>query len=124
MYNNIGAKIKVLAKVIAWVGIICSVITGIGLIIDGNYLTVIGICVILVGTLFFWISSWFMYGFGELIAKAAEIAKNITTGASSGQLTAKMENAEKLKTLITWKEDDLISEEEFEIKKQALLDGE
>jgi hypothetical protein len=142
MYNNIGEKIKGLAKSLALIGTIISVIIGINLIVkgsdsyyDGRVLIYTGIGVILVGTLVSWIWSWFMYGFGELIEKTAEIARN-TAGSLSGSLTAKittveMTNAEKLKVLLEWKENDLISEEEFEIfkirrpflKAQELVDG-
>ena len=31
MFNNIGHKIQVLAKVLCWIGIICWVITGLAL---------------------------------------------------------------------------------------------
>ena len=131
MYNNIGAKIKVLAQVIAWVGIIGCVITGFALIAQGadmryggEALIGAGIGVLIGGSLISWISSWLLYGFGELIVKTTEIAKNTAKRASSGSLTAKMENDEKLKSLIAWKENGMISEEEFETKKQALLRGE
>ncbi|MCL2079175.1 MAG: hypothetical protein FWH17_04935 [Oscillospiraceae bacterium] len=113
MYNNIGAKIKILAQIIAWVGIIGSVIIG---FISLTFIW--GIGVLIGGSLLSWILSWFIYGFGELIQKTSEIAQNTAKGASANSLTAKME------TLITWKESNLISEEEFEIKKQALLRGE
>ena len=130
MYNNIGAKIKLLAKIVAWVGIIWSGIAGIIAIAqgldmrNGGALIATGLGIIIGGFLVSWISSWFLYGFGELIEKTTEIAKNTARGASSGSLTAKMENDEKMKTLISWRESNLISEEEFEIKKQALLKGE
>ena len=81
MYDNIGAKIKVLAQVIAWIGIAGSVITGFVIIIESAG---VGIGILIVGSLMSWISSWFMYGFGELIEKTTEIAKN-TSFADSGQ---------------------------------------
>ena len=65
-----------------------------------------------------------MYGFGELIEKTTEIARNTLKTAPPGSLMVKMENDEKLKTLMTWKENNLISEEEFKIKKKALQKGE
>ncbi|MEG2687360.1 MAG: hypothetical protein RR954_09640 [Christensenellaceae bacterium] len=131
MYNNIGSKNKILAQVIAWIGIIGSVITGFILIAQGmnnhrggETLVGIGVGVLIGGSFLSWVASWFMFGFGELIEKATEIAINTAKGTSSRPLTSKMENDEKMKTLISWKESNLISEEEFEIKKQALLRGE
>ena len=49
---------------------------------------------------------------------------NDEKGATSDSLTSRMVNDEKMKSLIEWKDNKLISEEEFEIKKQALLRGE
>lgn len=47
MYNNIGKKIKILAKVLAWIGIAASVISGLGMIIvssrAGGAMALIGI---------------------------------------------------------------------------------
>jgi hypothetical protein len=98
MWDNIGGKIKVLAKVIAWVGIISSIIGGIILIaIGGNnryggglYIG-IGFGTIIVGSLMSWIFSWFMYGFGELIEKTSEI-KNHLSGEKHGQKNNKNSN--------------------------------
>jgi len=74
MWENIGGKIKGLSKFIAWLGIICSIIGGIVLFIIGRkvyfgseiYIGA-GFGTIIFGSLFSWISAWFIYGFGELI---------------------------------------------------------
>ena len=88
MYKNIGAKIKVLAKAIAWIGILISLIVGVIFIIaDGGWFDIeffIGIGVLVGGSLLSWVSSWFMYGFGELIVKTTEIA-NFTNYSSCGK---------------------------------------
>jgi len=89
MWDNIGEKIKLLAKVIAWVGIISSVIGGISLISqgfdinqssrsgrDGGLFILLGIASLIGGSIISWISSFFMYGFGELIEKTSAIEKN------------------------------------------------
>lgn len=83
MFTNIGDKIKSLAKVIAWIGIAGSVISGFVMINSGYGVSIImGIGVILGGSLISWISSWFLYGFGELIEKTTEIAWNTAKGAT------------------------------------------
>ena len=87
MWENIGEKIKVLAKVIAWFGIISSIVGGIVLFYIGGkqhygagiYIGM-GFATIILGSLFSWIASWFMYGFGELIVKTTEIEKNTYSG--------------------------------------------
>ncbi len=88
MFNNIGQKIKTLAKVLCWIGIVLSVITGIAamlsgnstITINGNYAVVSpvisGIIVIIFGCLASWIGSFFAYGFGQLIENTDEIKKN------------------------------------------------
>lgn len=89
MFSNIGKKIKVLAKVLCWVGIVCSVLTGIAFIVHGGNATLtvngeyssapallIGILVIVFGSLASWISSFFAYGFGQLIENTDQIREN------------------------------------------------
>lgn len=61
MFDNIGGKIKVLAQVVCWIGITISVIFGLISFENG------GIVVIILGSLFSWIGSFTLYGFGQLI---------------------------------------------------------
>lgn len=72
MFENIGDKIKTLAKICCLIGIIGSVITGIILISSINVL--VGIAITIGGALLSWIGSFFVYGFGELIESNAEIS--------------------------------------------------
>ena len=97
MFNNIGGKIKGLAKFMCWLGIIISVIAGVILIIAaassrsytfdgyGERITissggsiVAGILVIVFGSLFSWIGSFFMYGFGELVENSKKVADRVS----------------------------------------------
>lgn len=71
MYRNIGNKIKTLAVVIAILISILSIICGI-YICDYSS-EEIGILIIHLGPFLAWISSFIMYGFGELINKTASI---------------------------------------------------
>ena len=88
MFNNIGGKIKVLAKVLCWVGIAFSVIMGIVILaggetvrvtINGEYSSVsnvpAGILTIVLGSLFSWIGSFFAYGFGQLVENSDKLAE-------------------------------------------------
>ncbi len=67
MFDDIGRKIKALASVLCWVGIIVSVIYGIVLMIQGKLFVATGITVLLLGSLFSWIGSFTLYGFGEMV---------------------------------------------------------
>ena len=73
MFNNIGGKIKALAKVICWIGIIASVIGGIVLMIHDEDMILYGILTAVGGALFSWIGSFFTYGFGELIDNTSKL---------------------------------------------------
>ena len=84
MFDNIGGKIKTLAKVICVLGIIASVILAIVMFVaaeegpystEGTY-TTLGVIFLIGGPLMSRIGSFFTYGFGELIEKTTEIANN------------------------------------------------
>ena len=82
MFNNIGRKIKTFAKVMCWIGIIASVVAGLVMIATSfsSYAPaagiVAGILTAVLGSLFSWVGSFMMVGFGELIEKTTEIAEN------------------------------------------------
>ena len=68
MFDNIGSKIKTLAQVIAWIGIIGSVILGLIFLTTGNEgMALTGILIAVVGSLLSWIGSFIAYGLGQLI---------------------------------------------------------
>ena len=89
MFKNIGKKIKVLAKVLCWIGIICSILIGLAIIllsftetvdVPGTEVSVsgvggliAGIVFIVLGVLISWIGSFTTYGFGELIDNVKKI---------------------------------------------------
>ena len=72
MFSNIGGKIKTTAAVCCWIVIIASVISGIAMM--ANDMVAEGLIVIVVGALSGWISSFGLYGFGELIENSSIIA--------------------------------------------------
>ena len=77
MFDNIGGKIKGLAKTIFIIETIIFIIAGLVMLSDGGDEAMItGIVTIIVGPLTAWVSSWLLYGFGELIEKTCEIAEN------------------------------------------------
>lgn len=117
MFNDIGGKIKTLAKVICWVGIIGSVIVGLIMMTsDGDKYGPLGLGVLIGGSLFSWIGSFFAYGFGEIIEKVTEIAKNTAKTDSAPSKTDEM-----TATLNKWKAQGLINEEEYleQLKKRS-----
>jgi hypothetical protein len=80
MWYDIGGKIKILAKIVFWVGIVGSIIIGLVYSLEhqsDHFLIFVGVVLIFVGIFISLVSSWLIYGFGELIEKTAEIAYNI-----------------------------------------------
>ena len=75
MYENIGKKLKSLAKVICVIEIVCFTIIGISLCASEFFMG--GILVILAGIPASWIFSLFTYGFGELIVQETLIAQSV-----------------------------------------------
>lgn len=122
MFDNIGKKIKSLASILCWVGIIASVITAIIMFImveEGPYSTEglfmgLGFAFLIIGPLSAWASSFFMYGFGELIDKTCDIERNTRGGERKSVTQNNIENdrIDKLERLLS---QGLITEEEYQL---------
>ncbi len=81
MFNNIGGKIKWAAKTCTILGMILSGILGLSMIgvffaFAEGWAYIVGILVgaaaFALGSLIAWVSSWLLYGYGELIDKTAQ----------------------------------------------------
>lgn len=119
MFDNIGSKIKMLAKVICWVGIIMSCLSGLIILINGDDGAGVGLVIMIVGSLTSWVCSFFAYGFGELIDKTTEVAAN-TKKMAMNPPTQPSTTEDKLATLEKWRAQGLITEEEYLVKKSQL----
>ena len=124
MYDNIGKKIKVLAVVSCIIVAITAFIMGIVLMATSEDLILLGLLVMLGGPVVSWISSWILYGYGELIEKACNIDYNVRAvylnvrgDEPKSNISAKAE-AERLKKLENLRARGLITEEEY---KQAIF---
>lgn len=91
MFDNIGEKIKILAKILCWLGIIASVIVGIVLMIKDESLTLIGILIAVIGSLLSWAGSSIMYGFGRLV-KNSDILVNLNHDYSQNIINNEQRN--------------------------------
>lgn len=74
MYNNIGGKIKGLSIAFAVIEVALAAIAGFILMITDDDMAIVGIIIIVVGSITAWISSWLLYGLGELIEDTHSIA--------------------------------------------------
>ena len=76
MFDNIGSKIKTVAQVVCWIGIICSVISGIVMMATDEDLAFLGFMIIVIGSLISWVSSFTLYGFGQLIENSDKMVQS------------------------------------------------
>ena len=91
MFDNVGRKIQILAMISFWVCVIVSSITGILIWIqEGELLGFFKFLFVAVGGSFAgWISSLFVYGFGELIENVARIENNSSCARFEGIVVKK-----------------------------------
>ena len=94
MYNYIGKKIKGLAKFFFILATIIDIIVGIVLIAIDDYLIAVGLPIMLIGPVLAWISSWLLYGFGQLIDNSDKLVKSlcITDGVKTKSQTNQSKN--------------------------------
>ncbi len=75
MFDNIGGKIKTLAQVVTWIGIIASVISGFAIMSIDEEMIFVGLMVMIFGALMSWVSSFVLYGFGQLVENSDKLVK-------------------------------------------------
>ena len=75
-----GQKIKTLAQVLTWLGIVASVFGGIVLIVDGGWELQSGLLVMVGGALLSWLGSLTLYGFGQLIENTEILVRRSRDG--------------------------------------------
>ena len=89
MFNRVGKKIKGLCVAVTVIGIIASFIIGLTMIIEAAKSRnstagiIIGILVIVLGSLVSWLISLFSYGYGQMIDSLQNIEEHITGNTES-----------------------------------------
>ena len=87
MFENIGGKIKILAKFICLAGVVVSLLEAGSIWVNGSNISLFannyrlpqtgsilsGVFVLVVGSLCSWIGTWFIYAFGDLVEHVAAI---------------------------------------------------
>lgn len=111
-FKNIGSKLQTLAECL----VVLSIVGGfIALIVsldsgDGGILIGVIVCILVV-----WLSCMIIYGFGKMIEMVERIERNTSKSKEEKALE------EKIKKLDCWKEQELITEKEYEVMKNKLL---
>ena len=114
-YNEIGKKIKLLAKMSFIVEAIGAIITGIAFLIDWGLDAWWALFIIFFGPIVAWVGSWLLYGFGEIIDKLCDIEENTRkngkkTAFPNNDTTNNNNKRLKIKNLL---DKGLITEEEY-----------
>ena len=86
-YDNIGEKIKGLAKFFFISGTILSILLGL-FMLQNN--TIRAILIIVLGTIGSWLSSLTLYGFGEIIVKLTQIENNTRPHSDANETPASL----------------------------------
>lgn len=142
MYDNIGKKVKGLAIGLFIVETIAAIIVGFALLSDTE--NEIFWLIIVCGPIVAWISSWILYAFGELVDRICNIEvntrKEVYTTTTPNQtipftrtpyIRKSNNNSHTIKTrsknemldiLQKALDSGMISEEEFNTKKQQILE--
>ena len=76
LYVDIGSKIKGLAKWSFIVEAVAAIIAGFVMMVSDEDMILFGLLTMVLGSIVAWVASWLLYGFGELVDKTSEIAKN------------------------------------------------
>lgn len=123
MFNNIGRKIKALAKIQFIVLAIIDFIVGIVILSVNEYLIAAGLSVMLIGPILAWISSWILYGYGQLIENSDKLAKNVCE--TQDQIFKDRTNEEKTTEISTEKigKCELCGKENVEISDVKIVDN-
>lgn len=86
MFNDIGNKIKKLASVVAWMGIIASIIIGIVLMVTDEELILLGLIIAIAGSISSWVGSFVLFGFGELVDNSTIIVQKLNDNSSKSNV--------------------------------------
>ena len=109
MFSNIGGKIKKLAIILCILGMIGSIVYAIICFTSSSRyqdLTLTGVLILVLGCLTSWISSFFVYGFGELIERTVSIDNRLAKDAGRGVRS-------RADTLRQMRAEGLLTEEEY-----------
>ena len=71
MFKNIGSKIKAVAKIFCFTGMLISLYYGLTVIIKEEI--ILGVLVLIVGSLGSWLGTIALYGFGQLVENSKRI---------------------------------------------------
>ena len=121
MYDNIGGKIKGLAKILCALESISTVIWGLYVMAEDADLALIGFLIIIGGVLVTWVSTFLLYGFGELIDKACAIERNTRGQNAPAEPPTAAPDSQRIQQLEDLRAQGLITEEEYQAQQAQII---
>ena len=125
MFDNIGRKIKNLAELVTWLGIIGSVLVGFVVCCIDEHMILPGLLIMVFGSIASWLSSFLLYAFGQQVESTENIEKMLKSRLSDLGIqdfsdetmeTAPSEEKEREKIA-----DAIVEKEETEEDKRAFI---
>lgn len=121
MFENVGEKIKKLAKYECWAGIVLSIILAIIMFVTADEVSwkeedvylIYGWVFLVIGPAISICNSYFIYGFGELIQKVSNIERNTRVDQQKSK-TQTAVDYERIEILEKLRAQGLITEEEYQ----------
>lgn len=110
MFDKIGNKIKGLAITLFVIMALAFVIIGIAIIGDK---LIVGLLCLLGGPILSWITSWILYGFGELISKVTNIENEICGNKRNSNRVSPVIDS-RTKDIMELHAKGLLTDEEYE----------
>lgn len=107
MFDDVGEKIKRVAEVFFWMGVVVCIIAAIVMFVmaseehgsEQESLILMGLGYLILGPICCWIGSLFTYGFGELIDKTCDIERKLGLNRNSNYTEATSEKTAKAEEL-------------------------
>lgn len=116
MFSNIGTKIKTLAQILCWLGVIGTVVGG--LVLMGNDGTS-GFVVLFVGPPLSWVASFFLYGLGQLIENTDKMVAIQSNSAGTVAPLSQADKINKLQILKEMQQQRLVTHRDIEQAKEG-----
>lgn len=113
MFDNIGEKLKTLARVLFWVELCAFIISGLIIFADVGELDWGSFLCLFVGPIAAWVGNFAMYGFGELIDKVGKIERKLHSDENVSATQSKI-HSDRIEKLEKLRSQDLITEEEYQ----------
>lgn len=130
LFGDVGGKLKLLATITFYLYWIGGTITGVVLLVMDDYFLAYALLLIALSWLVAWLMSLPLYAFGQLVQNSDAIrekmgASAVDSTASVGSVDSQMTKeaavrATKEAQLKAWREQDLITEEEYQAKLKEL----